>query len=58
MLVPHSACSPDCGTAHGTQRWTITVIIIVGVLIQAGLSAEWLAAIAAMTGTALSYQQK
>ncbi|MGV9351255.1 hypothetical protein ACWDSD_42410 [Streptomyces spiralis] len=36
----------------------ITVIIIVRLLIPAGLSAEWLAAIAAMTGTALGYRQK
>ncbi|MDJ1136868.1 hypothetical protein [Streptomyces iconiensis] len=62
MFVPRCACSPYPGTAHGNStRWTITVVIIViiavGVLAQAGLSAEWLAAIAAVVGTARGHQQ-
>jgi hypothetical protein len=60
-LALHCVCSPARCPAHGDQRWIITiitVILIVGVLAQAGLTAEWLAAIAAMMGTALAYQQK
>lgn len=60
MTVPHCVDAPDGGRAHGAEEWhvvVITVTITVIVSACAGVSPDWITAIAALVGV-LSAKQR